>query len=284
MDKNIIEKYKNGATLKELALLMGVSSDTVKRKLEICGVKIRPKNSLRRKGRYNLDFSYFKEINTHAKAYWLGFLFADGNIRKFTTKLKLKDKEPVAQFKEAIQSEHKLSYSKYFDERTKKFYESYSLSVASMEFCSHLTKFGLGSTKYKNYDFPKIDEVFLGSFVRGLFDGDGSICFINKKINKTILQIILSENMTLFLQGYLSEKLGITKRILIKTTKNPNFKLFTMTIGSPSIKFLEWIYKDSTLITRLDRKYQKYLKYKEYLDSPQGIEAIRCRKCRDDKV
>ena len=39
--------------------------------------------------RYNCNYDYFKEIDTEDKSYWLGFLYADGSVRKNTNTVEL---------------------------------------------------------------------------------------------------------------------------------------------------------------------------------------------------
>lgn len=62
-----------------------------------------------------MDETFFSVIETEEKAYWLGFIAADGCIRKnksgsyeLSIHLAEKDIEHLAAFKSAIQSDHKI--------------------------------------------------------------------------------------------------------------------------------------------------------------------------------
>lgn len=70
--------------------------------------------------RLNLDIDYFREINTPEKAYWLGFICADGYINKLNNKLSIctKDLEILEKFRVDTKSEHKISKKIIFDHRT----------------------------------------------------------------------------------------------------------------------------------------------------------------------
>ena len=70
----------------------------------------------------SLNIDYFKEINSFEKAYWLGFICADGCIHKNGGKLTItvKDREICEKFKTSINSEHKISDRQIFDKRTNK--------------------------------------------------------------------------------------------------------------------------------------------------------------------
>ena len=61
----------------------------------------------------HVNEDYFEVIDTEEKAYWLGFLYADGSVgtSRYTVELALKeeDYEHILKFKEHIESEHKIS-------------------------------------------------------------------------------------------------------------------------------------------------------------------------------
>lgn len=83
----------------------------------------------------------FENIDTESAAYWLGFLYADGNISKkrnrITLVLNVKDKELIFKFLEFLNGNHRPSYYKNFirlevySEEIKK--KSYSFRLRSCE-------------------------------------------------------------------------------------------------------------------------------------------------------
>lgn len=121
-EKEIIDCYHAGKTQKEIAKLCGVMNPfwQIVPILKKHNLATRRASTTRAKRKIKLDINYFKHIDTEEKAYWMGFLYADGCVRKDKVTLLLADKEPILAFKKAIKSGHKLSTSRYFDERTKK--------------------------------------------------------------------------------------------------------------------------------------------------------------------
>ena len=75
---DIIKNYRSGMTAKQIANKYGVSKYTILRRLESCHSPRRSNSEANRF--YSLNPSFFEKIDTEQKAYWLGFLLADGNI------------------------------------------------------------------------------------------------------------------------------------------------------------------------------------------------------------
>ena len=73
----IIEAYKNNMSLREIEKEFKVLRATVSKFLEEQNIKKIKGNHYRK---YFHDFDFFENIDTEEKAYWLGFMFADGYI------------------------------------------------------------------------------------------------------------------------------------------------------------------------------------------------------------
>lgn len=89
----MIEMYLEGQTYSNIAKEIKTKSSKVSSYLKSLGYGLRPKNTLinheylSNSRKHCVDEDYFSEINTENKAYWLGFLFADGYIKKDMTSL-----------------------------------------------------------------------------------------------------------------------------------------------------------------------------------------------------
>ena len=101
-EKNLITDY-----------LRGIKNDNLFNKYNISSTKlisVLSKNKIKNKGtkHYKVNENYFENIDTKEKAYWLGFLYADGYVRKGELRLKLKfsDKKHIKKFKKELKSEH----------------------------------------------------------------------------------------------------------------------------------------------------------------------------------
>lgn len=76
--KEIVSAYKKGDTCESLADKYGVTDATIKSRLTEAGVEIRGIGEAQRVHFFN--DRYFETIDSADKAYWLGYMFADGNV------------------------------------------------------------------------------------------------------------------------------------------------------------------------------------------------------------
>lgn len=129
--------------------------------------------------KYKLNVNYFNKIDTHEKAYVLGFLYADGSNRgdgvTFTQDVERID--ILENIKKALNSEapiREICPGHYI-------FEVFSdIMVKDIE--------GLGVVRNKSLilQFPtqaQVPEEFMSSFILGYFDGDGCIWNGKKKEN-----------------------------------------------------------------------------------------------------
>ncbi len=107
-------------------------------------------------------------------SYILGFMYADGNMIKNKRGAHFfavysSDKCLMEQMLKCMKSEHKLSHRKKFENI------SYSFQVGSKDMYEDLIKIGLTPNKSKRMRLPNIPKEYFADFVRGYFDGDGSV-------------------------------------------------------------------------------------------------------------
>lgn len=128
----------------------------------------------------NLRTKYFLAIDTKEKAYWLGFLFADGCIirhpRTIQIQLKLRraDEETIDRFCECLRLEK--GKKDYVREREKDgtISEKIRIRFASREMGRSLLKHGLEFRKSKIIEYPRLPRRHLElAFLLGYYDGDG---------------------------------------------------------------------------------------------------------------
>lgn len=192
---------------------------------------------------------------TEESCYWAGFLMADGNVdSKGRVRLMLKydDILHLEKFKTYLKSTHTISSN------TDK-YNRCSFEFTNREMCEVLEfNFNIVPCKSLISKFPKIPNKFLRDFIRGYFDGDGSVCesFSNKNSvtssiyatfacgsKEFIEHLYLKINSTLGTVGHLQD-FGSGKKWQIKYNTN-DAKLL-----------LDYMYKDCAVY--LDRKYALY--------------------------
>jgi DNA-binding transcriptional regulator WhiA len=195
----------------------------------------------------------FNKIDTEEKAYWLGFLYADGSVGSKEDKIELglakKDLKHIEKFRDFMNITNKISYR----ERTK----SYRMSFRSAQCKQDLIDKGCVPKKSLILDFPNEKQVpkhLIRHFIRGYFDGDG--WFTNTESCFQI-GIIGTEN---FIKGFLKSIENINKENKIFDVHRENgAKRYVFGAYEDVLNFLNWIYKDSSIY--LERKYASYLDF-----------------------
>ena len=90
---DMIKLYKNGSGLKDVASFLNIPVDCVRTRLVKSGI-IRGKAVDRQKrNALSLNVEYFKTIDNPDKAYWLGFITADGTVDKSGYKVSITSKD-----------------------------------------------------------------------------------------------------------------------------------------------------------------------------------------------
>ena len=119
------------------------------------------------------DKDFFKSWSADM-AYIIGFMYADGNIMKSKrgnhyVAIYTADKDLLVQMAKCMKSDHKIS------ERTSDIGHNYRIQIGSKEWFGDLGVLGLFPDKTSRMRLPSIPSEFLGDYVRGYFDGDGSV-------------------------------------------------------------------------------------------------------------
>lgn len=194
-----------------------------------------------------VDESFFEKIDTEEKAYILGWIYSDGNVRsdgKLRICLNEKDAKILYKIKDIIKYEGEL-YNKPARGSSKSQVE---LCINRKKITNDLARLGVMPAKSLIIKFPTKEQVpqdLVRHFVRGVFDGDGSI-------NKSGVMICGSYD---FIFG-LKELLPCTVTNIYQRyrDRNPEDSAHQLFIGrSIEInKFFEWIYVDATIY--LERK------------------------------
>ena len=192
----------------------------------------------------------FEKIDTEAKAYWLGFLYADGSISSNESKIELglaeKDLHHIEKFRNFMGISNKISYR----EKT----QSYRMSFRSDNCKADLIDKGCIPKKSLILKFPTEEQVpfyLLKHFIRGYFDGDG--WFTN---TDSCFQVGLIGTQD-FITGFLNAVENINTHNKIFTVhREDGAKRYVFGALQDVTNFLNWIYKDATVY--LDRKYEHY--------------------------
>ncbi len=258
--EDIIFKYNQGKSTVDLAKLTGFSRQHVYNILKNNNVVCRKVHNI-----YSCNNKYFEVIDTEEKAYWLGFLMADGNISRNRVRINLheRDVEHLYKFTKSLSSNHKIGKTSKGTQ-----YNQRKVEICSPSLCEDLIKIGCIENKTFKLQFPNINEHLIRHFVRGYFDGDGSLSF-GKKQGKYLYSsicIVGTESFCNSLIKVVSNELQITTSLRQRFPDRFNSTRMLEISGNKQVlKFLEWIYGNCTIY--LDRKYNKYYSLiEEYRD------------------
>lgn len=165
------------------------------------------------KNRYELNHDYFENIDSPDKAYFLGFMASDGNVfdrgiedRAPSIKLSLKrDDEHIIQlFSQCVSSNKPISYHSV--KHKNGITEYSSLEMVSEKMASDLSQYGIVPRKTYTYQMQELSKDMMPHFIRGYFDGDGSITIVNggtKIPSKYMVSIVGFENNMLAIRDFL---------------------------------------------------------------------------------
>ena len=188
-------------------------------------------------------------------AYVLGLIATDGCVsRSGVVSLCINDKDLIEKVKDIMGSAHKIKYYGHQE-------GLYSFSFSRQKLCVDLSWLGVFPNKSLNIRFPDVPDAFLTDFIRGVFDGDGSVYFEKKNPRFPLRSIFLSssKDFIITLESKL-QGLGMPKRVIYEQkTKNAISYKFRYSHYN-SIKLFNLLYnkvKHKGLF--LARKYNKFL-------------------------
>lgn len=252
--ESVINYINSGLNLTEIAKIYNISGTQITRLLK--------KHNFTLPNNFNENV--FDVIDTEEKAYWLGFVYADGNISKegdkhryfFEISLKESDYNHLMKFNKFVEFKGNNIKRKTIKSNGKE-YIAYRWMIGNKHLWKTLISHGCVPQKSLILKFPDesifADKSLIRHFIRGYFDGDGCISRI---IRKTVVVPDVSVLGTL---EFITKLVKITnipqKLIKAKHHKHNTFCLRCNAIND-IVYFLNYMYKDATIY--LDRKYKLY--------------------------
>lgn len=251
IDKNMAQQmkmaYDTGLSLREVANKFQVSHTTVKRY-----INTRSKSESLIK--YSVNHNAFSTVDFKS-SYWLGVLWSDGCLQKRLNSqdiihLTSKDYIWLTKFRDFLKSNYKIRPQN----------NCYTFSFPSSKISTDIQEYGIMPAKSLIVGPPLIDEVYFCSFIRGFFDGDGSLYCRSRAIKNKVsnpacgLSIVTASKE---FSNWLNEVCPNAKPIsylnglnYIYGVRYSNFKDIN--------NFCSWMYSNSDESCRLSRKYNKW--------------------------
>lgn len=269
-ERKVIYLYKNtNQGCIKISKYLNVSYVSIMNILHRNNVEIREPNQYRT---YTLDENYFEIIDTEHKAYWIGFLMADGCVsRGRVTRLSLnkRDINSLENFKLDVGSNASIEIGEH-DMRI--------VNLYSCKMVNDLSKYGIVQNKTKSLKFPNnIDSKLIKHVIRGYFDGDGCITSsVNSRYLSASVQIAGTKHVVEKIQKEFIS-IGTTKGSLYKR-KDRN--VYILCIGGTTnlYKIYKYLYDNSTI--KMERKYNKFKSYfsKRNQINKEHVAEIKLRK------
>ena len=261
-----VQMYSNGYSLTQISNKYEFSRSNFSIRLKKLGIPvINTQNMLK------FNEHIFDIIDTEEKAYWLGFIFADGYIASIP-----KNGKPHYNFEVSLKGsdvEHLYKLQKFFQvigNRVKissiicnnKQYFRCRFALTNKHLWETLNSYGCTPKKSLTLKFPN-ENIFkskdlIRHFIRGYFDGDGCLSYGgSKNIFKPRCCIVGTKNILQNIEVYSN-----TSWTWYVANKTSDLIFDIKSNINNSIKFLQWIYENSTIY--LNRKYYRYLCFKNH--------------------
>lgn len=205
----------------------------------------------------------FETIDTEEKAYWLGFMYADGYVSKdrndIELSLCLNDIQHLEKFKDFIgwSGEVKIDTNRC------------RVAFRDTKIKEGLIDKGCVPQKSLILTFPSESQVpdnLIPHFMRGYFDGDGCICNTDKTFEVSVI------GTDTFLEKMI-DKLNLRKKKIYVLGKNKNNYRYCLQSKNDAEQYLDILYKDCNIY--LDRKYEKYKNFKYCRLNSTAVEELR---------
>lgn len=266
-EKQIIDLYTNqGYSTVSIGKQFGVSHKTITKVLDKNGIA-RNYNGNRK---YHFNEHYFDSIDTPNKAYILGLLYADGynSINKWTIRIQLQytDKEILELIRKELCLNKPLRFIKCSDKVASNGFTSkdmYQLEFCSKHMCKTLEQLGMVQNKSLVLKFPDfLTEDLYSHFIRGYYDGDGSLCnhYTKKGWFQSLLTITSTKDFCVKCLEIIREKSGISGGgIYDASSHNGITKVISISGTNQTKSVLNWLYVDAELFLR--RKYDLYIDF-----------------------
>ena len=268
MNKKLIQKikslYLSNTSQKQISVKLNISQYLVHKTLIQLGINLRNRRNVNL--RSNIDDHYFKVINSEEKAYWLGYLYADGCVKYSKHKRKngkFSYAKTISLSSIDVTHLEKFRNSLKYTNSVKNYNNISVLYISNPYIYDDLVSLGCVERKTFILKFPNSSQVpkeYISHFIRGYFDGDGGISLYRLKKTNELRASIDICGIYSFLNDLLSN-LNFVKTKIIYKDKRKSTDCWE--VKSNSMYFIKglfnYMYKDATVY--LERKYDKFVSF-----------------------
>lgn len=261
----IIEKAKSGITPKEISESLQIPYPTIGGILRQYGFKYRPVHN---------NIRYFQNIDSHTKAYFLGFIAADGCLQSngynsigLTITIHNKDIFLLEKLKKELQSTVKILHLTTKMSYTNKNKNHNRLAIFNKDLYNDIFKWGITPRKSLTMPniIPNIPQEYRKSFILGYFDGDGCVMFQNQikiKNNKECP----TRGLTILIRGTKEFLSGIVSELNIENYSISFDKTHKLSFSKKKeiVKFFSCYYNTNIFLPRKRDRFLEKMSHKSW--------------------
>lgn len=275
--EDVKKLYESGLTQKKIADTLDCGLNTVIRRMKELNLRGRSVGIRN----YKINEDVFDIIDSQEKAYWLGFLLADGCIAKSAG-----TRRTLRVFLKASDKNHLKKLAKFLNYKGKFHIDNrdnhprYGIVFNSIILCSSLLN--KGWIQFKEFGdiriFNFVPDFLFNHFFRGYFDGDGCITYHRRNKSDGSLRnnkdwyiniVCKFSNPLIYFSKKIQNIWGEYKDVKSRKTVyallyNGNNKLSDL---------VKWMYRDC--IIYLDRKYVRSFEFKHDLFEFNNIQDFK---------
>ncbi len=292
--KQAVDEYianiNNSPSLTKIGGKYGIERHSFSRRLKELGYEV-----INYQNKVKFNEHIFDVIDTEEKAYWLGFIFADGYIDSSPLNL---SKKPIYNFElslKADDSEHLEKFNKFMEHinnnvkisNTKcgeKICKRCRWFIANKHLWNTLNSLGCTPRKSLALQFP--DESIFKSrdlirhFIRGYWDGDGCLSWCDKEHTIPSISVLGTEDMLEGIKKYIPE---LSNHSLYLNNKENEITKVLRSEHKSAFIIIKYLYSNATIY--LQRKHEIYQTYcRLYEKSYRGLEGKNGEGCDANTV
>lgn len=233
--KRLLLEY---GSLPKVARIMNLNLLTLRLRLRKNGIDVK-------KRKYTLNEEYFEKIDNPNKAYFLGLLYADGNVFMPEGRVSINIEQSDGYILQSLLNDVGSNMSiklRTFNKPNHR--PQNNISLSSKKLSEQLIKLGCVPRKSLILKFPTEEQVpshLIRHFVRGYFDGDGSVYMVKGKYKRLVFNLVGTIDMMNGFKKLMEKELNLGYR---KIYKNGN--VYSLSYGGnlQCKRIYEWLYKD----------------------------------------
>ena len=264
-----VKYYLDGMNSRAAARKARIGKETLRKYLRDKDL-LRKENIIQADKMY--DESFFDQINTEEKAYWFGFIFADGSVRiaedtySVAIEIQESDIDMLHLFNKSLHGNLIIKHRRRKNP-TGSITKMCSLTIYSKHMAEALA--AKGCKPNKTYEGEIMKHVIEGhelkmAFVRGYVDGDG---FISKPGVNIFSIVVRSNKVANYLNRIIIEETGAIPTFHYEKGKNGDAYRLRITNQTEFEMFLSKLYENATIF--MERKHKRYLSHSRLETSSQ---------------